>query len=103
VRLNEYVDVPTDGPPVIKDRTFRNVVLQGPLVVVPSGSSLISVTFGIEGTDPEAMLFLVEEGDEKIGAVVLQNCVIENCVTEHIAFAGTREWWDGLLGQVGGP
>lgn len=104
VKLSDYLEYAPDGPPKIKNRTFRNVIVQGPLLVFPkSHVDFVEVSFGVNGT-PDTILWAVSPGPSKVGFVILENVVFENCITESIGVVGIPDDLDEFRRQVGaGP
>lgn len=101
ISLHEFVEFPNDGPPVIRNRTFRNSVLRGPIWLHGIRSSMTNTVLGVAEQDPWSILWPLEPGTLKIGIVVFENCVAENCVTEHVGLVGTREELEEIIRQVG--
>lgn len=97
VKLHDFVEFPSGGPPAIRDREFRHVALKGPIWLHGRNSSIIGSSF-ITGDDgPWTMLWPLEPGEGKVGVVLLENCVIRECTTEHVGFVGTREALEELI------
>ena len=72
VRLADYVEFPLDAPPVIRNKHFRNVVIQGPIVLAAGGASEViwrHTQFGVPAEHKNAIFWLVDPDDAiKTGA-----------------------------------
>jgi hypothetical protein len=100
VRLADLIEFPPDGPPVIRNRRFQNAILRGPILLAPHRVGFVRVSFGIANNDPETMLFELPVGVTKIAVAVLEDCLLEDCQTEHVAFIGTRDMLDQFRNEV---
>jgi hypothetical protein len=102
VSLYDYVEHPHHGPPVIRDRHFRYAILRGPIVIAIEGEAVAfrNTRFSFEGDDPWAMLFPIPLG-WRVGVVAMDNCVVENCVTENVGLAGDLDSLKEFVRQIG--
>lgn len=91
VNLHDYVEFPKDGPPTIRDREFRNVILRGPIWLAPDKTTITESTFAVGADEVWAMLWPLKAGTEKIGIVSFENCLIKQCTLQHIGWVGTQE------------
>lgn len=96
VDLSDFVEYPPQGPPVIRDRTFRNVVLCGPVVLDLRDCRLNRSAIGIVGDRLDSVLWPLGEGEPRIGFVRMERCQIINCRTYHVAFVGGAPALDRL-------
>lgn len=81
--------------------TFENCHLLGPaIVVLLSDTSVEGVSFGVENSDPETILWEVPENSFKIGAIGFQDCRIMGGRTEAVGFAGTKDALDKFRNSV---
>jgi hypothetical protein len=104
VRLADHVEYggPGSGPPVIRDREFRNVIVRGPLVVLPLTASFTRVEFLLPNADPNSIFFVTPDDERYKGGIAgLVNCVFENCQMDQIAFVGSAEARDHFRREIG--
>jgi hypothetical protein len=95
IRLADYVDYPDDGPAIIQNRTFRNALLRGPMILyLLQGITIKGSNMGVD--DLETILWPVEVGTSVVGPVVVKNVVIEDCELAYIGFAGPEDHLDLL-------
>jgi len=97
VDLHDYVEFPKDGPPTIRDREFRNVILRGPILLAPDNATITESTFAVRADEAWVMLWPLEAGSEKVGAVSFENCLIKQCTLQHIGWVGTQENLAGFV------
>jgi len=70
---------------VVDRVTFENCLLVGPAIIaLIDGGDLIGCTF--ETSEVDQLLWPVQEGDVKIGAVHFMNCNFHSCKFESIGF-----------------
>lgn len=100
IKLSDHVQFPPNEPPVIRNRTFQNAVLRGPLLAYCIGCTFENVTFGVFGDDYESILWPVDPDKTKLGIVALEYCKFTDCATQQIAFVGTKEDLEPLKSQL---
>ena len=100
VSLAEFVEFPPNAPPVIRNRVFRNALLRGPILLTLRNSTFVNVGFGIIEGDPESMFWPVQPAEKKMAVAVLENCILQDCVTEQVGFVGTREQLDEIRQKI---
>jgi len=77
------------------------LTVRGPIVLGIVSAEFRNVVFGITNNDLETILFQFPQRTLKLGIAAVENCVFEDCVTEHVAIAGTREDLDYVRREVG--
>lgn len=104
--LFEDVDVPLHqliaaslkrGVPMIQGRTFRGCRLVGPAVVMAGTNTTFEDTnFGPSHGDVRNLV-LKPLGQFALGAIVLQDCVIDGCEFTECGFTGADWFIDSIL------
>lgn len=70
-------------------------------MIVGNDSTWINTAFGAAPDDPWSMLFPISDG-LRVGAVLMDNCLVEDCATEYVGIAGSMAVLRDLVRKVGG-
>jgi hypothetical protein len=101
VKLADYVeDFSKDVFPVIRQRHFRNAILKGPMVIRLDHCRLVGVTFQHAVDDPETLWYEIIPKKWVYPIAVVEYCIFENCKTEYVGLAWTRNEWEAFTKEV---
>lgn len=85
------------GEPMIRGRTFRGCRLVGPAVVMcGTGTSFDDTNFGDSYGDARNLV-MKPLGQFALGAILLQDCVVEGCEFTECGFTGADWFIDEIL------
>ncbi len=91
------------GVPLIRGRTFRGCRLLGPAIVMAaSGTTFEDTNFGDSRGD-NRNLVLRPQGTHAIGAIVMQDCVVDGCEFTEVGFTGSDSFIDWIIGLKSTP
>ena len=103
VRPDDLIDLARPGV-VVNEWIFERCVFKGPMVLVFQGNlHLTGTTFDLGGATPDSMFWEIEAGQTKLGAIVLNNCVIEDCELARVGIAGTSADVSTIRSAIGLP
>ncbi|KQS57485.1 hypothetical protein ASG17_01845 [Brevundimonas sp. Leaf363] len=91
------------GGTVLKGRTFKGCILEGPAVVlVLLGTRFLRTNFNSPG-DIREILFAPVSPTKAIGAIPMADCVFEDCTFVATGFTGHQNFIDLMINELGGP